>query len=941
MRFSRRPVPRMLLGLMLVVGGFSLVFPALGADRPSFEVHMGEGGETLGDLRPAYIDLKTQALPHVSINEVARRYEQLFRTATDPDVRIDALHRLLNLQSIPGTHINLSPEQEKVLYRKALKSYQMILDSGVYYGRLDELLYQMARAYSFVGEDHESDERLEQLVGLYPRSRFAVEAWFRIGEYKFSQGQYKGAVKAYRTVLGKGPKTAFADKARYMLGWSQYKDGSVDAASLTFISVLDRYYAQSDGFRSLGRIETETVQDTFRILSIIAAYSGGARELNALLSKTGDKPYTYLLYDRLADFYFSQQRYADSVAVDKAYLARFPDRPKAPAIAAQIVATYSAGDFTDLARKAKVAFVKRYGNPSAKASLDSEEQGDLYDYLRDLGHWSYRQGQQATDSGSRKRWFARAGAYLSRLADLYPADVTVGPTELLAGDAFRQAGNLSGALRLYQRAAYHSPDFDRAADAGYAAVLVRRQQWRQAKNKSALENLAAESRRFTTIFSDDDRANAVRVHVANLLYDQGDARRAGDFADIVVHSQKASTEQKRSAWLVLANGDYDAAHYQRAEHGYRQARQLSPPKPLADRIREKLGETVYQEARKAEAAGQVAVAVANYRRVATVAPDSRIVAKAQFDGASLLLKARRWHAAINELQRFRQSFPKNPLNQRIPEKLVYAYQQSHQPGLAADELMAWAESGSVGSRQHWPRELDAAELYDQAGATGKANAIYRDYLAHGPTPESSRAHVFKQQLRMRLAKAGSARAKSGNANRWYRAIVHHELHSQLGSDDSAAIASQAALALAGQAKNTFDHIRLILPLKRSLARKKAALEKAVRAYRTVEKFGVADGVTEATFALGELYRQLSVDLQRSQRPKGLNSKELDQYNMLLQEQAFPFENKAIAFYRQNQKRMPQGIYNQWVSRSLKALAKLYPARYARTDQWMGWVDAAP
>ena len=926
---------------LLCAGMLFLPGQARGADGPSFEIHLGEAGQTLGDLKPAYIDLKTQRLPHVSVDEVARRYEQLFKTAKDPDVRIDALHRLLNLQSIPGTHINLSPAQEKVLYRKALKSYQMILDSGVYYGRLDELLYQMARAYSFVGDDKESNERLQQLVGLYPNSQYAVEAYFRIGEYEFSQGRYGQAVKAYRTVLNRGQKTAFADKALYMLGWSQYKNADVNASSKTFIRVLDRYYADSDGFRKLGKIESQTVEDTFRILSIIAAYGGGAKEMNGLLDEVGPKPYTYLLYDRLADFYLAQKRYADSVAADQAYLDRFPDRPKAPAIATQIVATYEAGDFEDSARQAKVAFVKRYGKKSALARLDRQEKRALYHYLNDLGHWSYQQGQAAQDQAGKSQWFSRAGAYLQKLARLYPSDKTVGPTELLAGDAYQQAGQLQPALALYQKAAYHSPDFDRAADAGYAALLIRRTQWRQAKSPQALDALAEESQRFTTIFATDNRADAVRVHIANLLYDQGKPERATAFADIVVRDKQATPEEMRAAWLVLANGDYDARRYKKAEHEYRQAQGLAPPPALAGKIREKLAATVYQEGQQAEAAGQVDTAVANYRRVATVAPDSPIVAKAQFDGANLLLKTGRWHAAINELQRFQQAFPKNPLVQRIPEKLVYAYQQSHQPKLAADELIVWSRRESAGEASLWKRRLRAAGLYDQAGDQGKADKLYREYLQKGPAPETSKDHAYRQGLRMTLAERAEAAGRTAAASDWYRTIVDHELGSRQSTDHSAATASKAALALAKQARARFNSIKLSLPLKRSLARKKVALEKAVDAYQKAEKFGVADGVTEATFSLGELYRRLAQDIRQSQRPAKLNTKEREQYDILLKEQAYPFENKAIAFYRQNQERIPQGIYNPWVEKSLKALGELYPARFARSEKWMGWIDATP
>lgn len=923
----------------LVAGMLFLPPQARGAGGPSFEIHLGEAGQTLGDLKPAYIDLQTQTLPHVSIDEVARRYEQLFKTARDPDVRIDALHRLLNLQSIPGTHINLSPAQEKILYRKALKSYQMILDSGVYYGRLDELLYQMARAYSFVGEDKESNERLQQLVGLYPNSQYAVEAWFRIGEYDFSEGRYGEAAKAYQTVLTRGGKTAFADKALYMLGWSQYKNADVNASSKTFVRVLDRYYADSDGFRKLGKIESQTVEDTFRILSIIAAYGGGAKEMNQLLDEVGPKPYTYLLYDRLADFYLAQKRYADSVAADRAYLDRFPDRPKAPAIATQIVATYEAGDFEDSARQAKVTFVNRYANKSAMARLEGQEKRALHTYLNDLGHWSYQQGQAAQDQAGKRRWFARAGAYLRKLARLYPADRGVGPTELLAGDAYQQAGQLEPALALYQKAAYQSPDFARAADAGYAALLIRRAQWQQTKSPQALDALAEESKRFTTIFATDRRADAVSVHIANLLYDQGHSDRASGFAEVVVRDKESTPEERRAAWLVLANGDYDARRYQKAEHEYRQAQGLAPPPALAGKIREKLAATVYREGQQAEAAGQVDTAVANYRRVATVAPDSPIVATAQFDGASLLLKAGRWHAAINELQRFHQAFPDNPLAKRIPEKLVYAYQQSHQPKLAADELLAWSQLESKGNS--WKRRLQAAGLYDQAGDQKRADNLYREYLKKGPGPESPKDHAYRQDLRMRLAERARTAGRKGEATNWYQAIVDHELSSGQLTPGSAATASKAALALADQARARFNRIKLSLPLKRSLARKKVALENAVDAYQKAEKFGVAEGVTKATFSLGQLYQQLAEDIRQSQRPAHLTTREQEQYDILLKEQAYPFENKAIAFYRQNQERIPQGIYNPWVRKSLKALGKLYPARFARSEKWMGWIDATP
>jgi hypothetical protein len=55
------------------------------------------------------------------------------------------------------------------------------------------------------------------------------------------------------------------------------------------------------------------------------------------------------------------------------------------------------------------------------------------------------------------------------------------------------------------------------------------------------------------------------------------------------------------------------------------------------------------------------------------------------------------------------------------------------------------------------------------------------------------------------------------------------------------------------------------------------------------------------------------------------------YNMLLEEQAYPFEELAITFHEANVQFGWQEGYNEWVDRSLVALAELSPARYAKFE----------
>lgn len=183
-----------------------LAGPAAGQE--SFRVELGRDGETLADMHPVFLTFENRPLPAISPEEVARRYRRLFETSGEPEVRVDALNRLAQIRDRSGLELGLSAEQEVGLYRDALASYEAILSRGAFSGRLDELLYQMAKAHALTGQPGRSVERLEQLVGLYPDSPLVPEAQFRIAEAAFAGGQYPKAESHYQALLaGSGRRT--------------------------------------------------------------------------------------------------------------------------------------------------------------------------------------------------------------------------------------------------------------------------------------------------------------------------------------------------------------------------------------------------------------------------------------------------------------------------------------------------------------------------------------------------------------------------------------------------------------------------------------------------------------------------------------------------------------------------------------------------------------
>ena len=164
-----------------------------------------------------------------------------------------------------------------------------------------------------------------------------------------------------------------------------------------------------------------------------------------------------------------------------------------------------------------------------------------------------------------------------------------------------------------------------------------------------------------------------------------------------------------------------------------------------------------------------------------------------------------------------------------------------------------------------------------------------------------------------------------------REIIVADRSAGAGRTDRAAAGGEGYIDANTPAREEFKSIKLVVPLKKSLAEKRKAMEAALKAYEAAADYQVAEVTTAATFESAELYRQLGKDLMSSERPKNLKKDELEQYDVLLEEQAFPFEEKAIKLHEVNTARTKDGTYDEWVQKSFAALAQLNPGRYGKVE----------
>ncbi|CAN0605812.1 unnamed protein product, partial [Ectocarpus sp. 12 AP-2014] len=160
-------------------------------------------------------------------------------------------------------------------------------------------------------------------------------------------------------------------KARYMQGWSQFKQGAGawGRSAASFLEVLDQRMPDQASIAHVSDSDLELVDDTLRMLALMAAETDGADALLAWLSEAGSKPYDYLLFDRLADYYASKGRHADSVAVNQRFVELQPGHMAVPAFMAQVVEVWRQAGEQGQARRGQAAFVAAFEEAEAYQRL--------------------------------------------------------------------------------------------------------------------------------------------------------------------------------------------------------------------------------------------------------------------------------------------------------------------------------------------------------------------------------------------------------------------------------------------------------------------------------------------------------------------------------------------------------------------------------------------
>lgn len=839
---------------------------------------------------------------------------------------------------------------------EAITLYDEILERYPNYAQADQVLYQKARAYDELGQVDEAIEVATELVTRFPDSRHLDEAQFRRGEYFFTRKKFLDAESSYLTIVELGPRSDYYELALYKLGWTFYKQMMLEEALDTYKALLDHKVESAYDFdQEEDEAAERRVADTFRVMSLCFSDLGGTEAITSFFETAGPRTYEHRVYRNLGEFYLEKLRYNDAASIYEAFVNLYPVHRQSPRFSMRVIEIYEAGGFPKLVVDAKKRFALGYAldtaywqtfrpddAPEIVAALKSNLE-DLATHYHALYQDPERPEEKPLHFEESVRWYR---GYLAS----FPAETETPALHYRLADLHLENTDWAIAATEYEHTAYDYPGHPRSSDAGYAAIFAHREHEKsllasalstapapptsdplkpEATEREQVQRAAiASTLRFVEAFPEHEHAANVLGAAVDDLFALSEYARAITVGHQLIESYpQASPEVRRGAWTVVAHASFETEAYVEAELAYLQVLPLVLDNPKrSTEISNNLAASIYKQGEIARAAEDHRGASEHFLRIAEAAPNSEIRPIAAFDAGASLIAISDWTAAAGVLETFRDQFPTHELSAKSTQQLAFVYREDAQLTRAAAEY----ERVSLEATDTQLRReslLLAAELYEEAQSFDASLGAYQKFVTQFTEPIEP-AVVARSKMVTLYQKTGN----ETDRRRMLREIVEIDRRAGDARTDLVRVhAGRAALTLSEDDFERFAEIELTLPFDQSLETKKERMDVALATFGRLLDYEVGEITAASTFHIAQIYGEFSRALLESERPTGLSSSDLDEYEMVLEEEAYPFEEKSIEVHEKNLELMGSGVYNTWIERSLAELAEVMPGRYAKYD----------
>lgn len=883
--------------------------------------------------------IKTMIASYTPENVAKVTYEDFINNdAIDPKLRLTAINRLSKLQleqyriltdKAQADSVSLDADQKAAL-EKSLTLLKMAYNENPQAKDVDKIVYQIAQLYEKTGNISESISWLGILTRDFPQSVYVPEAYFRIGEEAFLNEDYFAAEVAYTEVSSLAPNHPLFEKAMIKRGWSRIKQGYHADAVSDFTQAIN---ARDFGHHKLIQdADKNDFNEYFRALSIAVNRSDNFDILNTALNKDDHIFYTYWLASRIS---LQEKQYDKAVNLLDRFIESSNSDPAIADAKLQQLAIYRLANKKDQHKSLLATIYDQYG-PQSEFYKNHQKHENINNLMESLRHHMLILAENQHDEFLKSRsidFYAEADRWYKRYLDNFGSFANQDKVYRAYAELIASNKEYDRSVSLFEKAAFDG-EIVLDKDAAYAAIDIAYKQLNSGVDEDRWFNkLLDYFEKTNSLYGHDERYKKVSLYLVEKAYEM---ERYDDV--FAIHQKIVST---------LSKTDLNRASYIQALAMIKLARSEEAEKILLPLVkdastrdrsayRNALGVAIYEQEKQNFDQGNYVNGIKHAVRLANLLPDLEVASSGLYDAIVAAIDNQLWPEAATVIELFQSRFPKHHHSQQVARQLSQVYMNlgnNEKAAFAFESLSSKDSDATVKRNALW----NAAELYFSQKRYADAMRNYVSYANNNPTPYPQFIEAAQKIIDISLLNKDVR-----TANTWRNKIVNKD--KQVSSDNKNSrtdtVVSQSAIALANDALIRFEAIHLVEPLAKNLAMKKQYMQEALSLYGFAANYGIENATLEATYKMGSIYRNFAVALLDSEKPNDLTAEELDEYIMLLEDQAFPFEEKAVELYEINLSRIAQNSQGEWIEKSLDQLAKLYPSRYGRKPKWtsVSWTE---
>ncbi|KAA3658793.1 MAG: hypothetical protein DWQ10_10395 [Calditrichaeota bacterium] len=840
----------------------------------------------------------------------------------------------------------MQPTLPSVSYEPTIQRGTELLNAFPTAEFLDKVLYRIAYCYFEAGEKMSSVEYFSRLIANHPESQYKEEARFRLGEIHFEKHQYEEAAAIYSNLLldYDGP---FFNMALYKLGWSYYNTNQYDKAISAFIFLIDDLSQAAEASTdSLKGESSDLREEAVTYVAECFAELGGARIAERFLENMGEKEYSGAIFIRLGELYEERNFYEEASQTYELMLKIWPFSPRAPETQEKIIQGYVRAANKDEADKAREVMVATYspGSEWYNNFPDGEFHEKAIDLVsKNLYILATDAQARARDEKSEQDYKVALARYMMYL-EKFPDTENAPKVQYYQAECFYELGDFAGASAAYEKVVLNYPESEFAAMAGYNRVIsainimdnagtvqvdsstIYIADFIGTRKKATVEvpnhyyvDLIHACNDFARVLSKDEKLAEVMMKYGEALFELGYYKLAANAYKMVLNRGE-DNPYNLAAISMIAQSYYKNGDYMMSEGWYRRiTREYPDSLQYVDNAKNMVASAKFKIADKLREEGNVELASRALAVIASTSDNMEVAEKAIIQSATGYEESGNLRKAIILLENLRHRFPDS---EQVDKSLLKAAQLSEKLGDYRRAAQDYLELVDLRPNSEFaPSALFSAALaYENAGNQEKAAELFDSYAITYKDNPGKRIEA--------MCKSGDASFKRGDfkrAKQVFESVIrlHKKSESQGEMLDEFYIA-QAHFMLGEMYFNHYLKIRLVEPLKKSIARKDAALQAVVKAYNDAATYQVADWKTAALHKLGEAFEEYAHFWWSSERPEGLDATQMASYEATLKgNKVEPYQLKAVEFYRSNIKLGEENnIKNDWIARSQTRLVTL-------------------